>query len=415
MAEGYTQRHRELLRELLCDLVSIPTQNRPPRGFEAEGQRYFKAFCLGLGLCVDEFSPADLPEYPQHPEFLPRDFDGRRNIVGILRGTGGGRSLLLTGHMDVAPEEPLAWTVTEPFAPRIVQGRLYGRGAADMKGGLACAMTAVRMLVESGQRLRGDVLLESVVDEEYAGANGTIACRLRPHTADFGILLEPSGLNVCPATLGGLVFVLSFQGTAGMPYTGEALRNPALDLAEALTLIREFGRQRAARRPRPALWKEAPQDLQTIVTKVRAGEAYESGQLSLPMDAWLEAVVQTYPGEDDRQVEADLKNFLTSRLSRPESLRLRRLYHYCRPAMSDPGHPAVRLLAGQAEKYSSGSRVGGALFSCDLYALTEVGKMPAVVFGPAGGGLHAPDEWVDLDSLDACLSTLADFIPAWCG
>lgn len=415
VSEVGAEDYRQQLKDLLCALVSIPTENVPPRGFEAEGQRFFKAYCLGMGLEVDEFSPADLPEYPGHPEFLPRDFTGRNNIVAVWKGTGGGRSLLLTGHMDVAPKEPLPWSVTEPFVPLMRDGRLYGRGAADMKGGLCCAAVAVKALKESGYRPKGDILLESVVDEEYAGVNGTLACRLKGYGADFGIVLEPSGLTVCPACLGGLIFVVSAKGTAGLPYTGEEIRNPAYDIAALVRLMPEFEKQRAARHPRPPLWRDSPQELQVIVTKMKAGEATESGQLSLPIDAWAEIVVQTYPGERARDAEAELAAFISQRAPDPEKIGLKLKYHYCRPGSTDPAHPAVGMLAARAARHTDLAKVCGALFSCDLFALTEVGRMPAVIFGPCGGRLHAPDEWVDLGSLDACMDTLTDFIPQWCG
>ena len=119
--------------------------------------------------------------------------------------------MLLTGHMDVVPKEPMPWTVTQPFEPLIRDGRMYGRGTADMKSGLVCAAEAVRRLKEEGFRPRGDVILESVVDEEYAGANGTVAGRLAGVNADFGIVLETTGLNVCPACVGGLVITLRVQ------------------------------------------------------------------------------------------------------------------------------------------------------------------------------------------------------------
>ena len=207
------------MMDLLAALVRCPTENRPPHGFEAEGQAVLGAAYDRLGLEVHRLCPASLAEYPDHPAFLPRDFEGRENLIGIWRGSGDGKSVLLTGHMDVAPKEPMPWTVTAPYVPLVKDGRMYGRGTADMKAGLVCAWEAVRRLKAQGFVPKGDVFLESVVDEEYAGANGTVAGRLAGYNTDFGIVLEATGLNICPACVGGLVITLRVQGIAGMPYT----------------------------------------------------------------------------------------------------------------------------------------------------------------------------------------------------
>ena len=118
--------------------------------------------------------------------------------------------------------------VCEPYESVVKEGRIYGRGSADMKAGLACALTALRELRESGFVPKGDILFESVVDEECAGASGTLASRMMGHNADYGIILEPTGLAICPACVGSLLFRLTVKGIAGMPYTGEEISNTCL-------------------------------------------------------------------------------------------------------------------------------------------------------------------------------------------
>lgn len=401
--------------DLLARLVACPTENTPPDGNEAPGQALIEAYYRENGLAIERFSPADLPEYPNHPEFLPRNLKGRENVLGIWRGTGGGRSLLLTGHMDVVPKEPLPWTVTQPYAPLVKDGRMYGRGTADMKAGLACFATAVARLKKAGYRPKGDIVLESVVDEEFAGANGTIASRLKGYNTDFAIVSEATGLNICPACVGGLVLTLTVKGVAGMPFTGEEIGNPAYDIGELIGLMREFGEIRMATAPKPPLWEGTVQGAQIVITKVKSGEAFEDGQLSAPLDAWMEIVMQSYPGESEDALIAQLNDFLKRRYHDPDGLVLRRLYHYCRPAHTDPDYPGVKTLARCAAPYTDRARVCGAMFSCDMFALTEIGAIPSVAFGPVGARLHAPDEWVDIDSMEVCVKTLMDFIPEWCG
>jgi len=406
--------YKQRILDLVCELVRIPTINFPPDGQEKAGQDYLKSYLKDMGLIIDEFSPADLPEYPNNPEFLPRNFEGRNNIDAVWKGTGGGKSLLLTGHMDVVPIEPLPWTVTKAFEPLIKDGKIYGRGCADMKGGLACAVIAIKMLKESGFVPKGDIILESVVDEEYAGANGTIASRLKGYNADYAVLLEFSNLKVNPACLGGLIYKITVKGNAGMPFTGATIKNPAVGISEIIGLISEYTEKRIRETPVPELWKNAPQKLQTI-TKVKAGEAYESGQLSAPIDAWMEVVLQSYPGETEKSIETSFKKYLSEHFSEPETLYIEREYHYCRPGYSDPGHPGTKLLFECAGRYVDYTEICGSLASCDLYAINEIGGMNAAIFGPVGGQIHAPDEWVDIESLNICAQSLADFITEWCG
>lgn len=400
---------------LLAALVRCPTENRPPHGFEAAGQAVLAAAYEDLGLEIHHLRPSDVKQYPDNPAFLPRDFSDRENLVGIWRGSGDGRSLLLTGHMDVAPKEPMPWVITQPYEPMIKDARMYGRGTADMKAGLVCAWEAVRRLKQKGFVPKGDILLESVVDEEYAGANGTVAGRFAGYNADFGIVLEPSGLNICPACVGGLVVKLRVQGIAGMPYTGEEIGNPAYDIAELILLIKRFSEKRMAEAPKPQLWDGTVQGAQVVITKVKAGEVGEEGQLSSPIDAWMEIVMQSYPDEEEDALLSALRSFLNEHYHDPDSVSIIREYRYCRPAATDLDSAGVQLLAKCAAPHTDLARVCGAMFSCDMFALTELAHMPAVIFGPVGGRLHAPDEWVDLGSMESCTRSLMDFIVQWCG
>ncbi len=411
----WSEKYRDEIVRLASELVAIPTVNCPPNGNEAPGQARLRAYYEAMGLAVDAFSPEEVPEYPHHPEFMARNLKGRENLVATWKGKGGGKSLVITGHMDVVPEAPLPWTVTEAFRPHVSDGRLYGRGSADMKGALAAGAVAVKYLKDIGFTPRGDVLLESVVDEEYAGANGTIAARLKGYNPDFAIIPEASGLDVCPACVGGLVLKITVRGIAGMPYTGEEIGNPAYDIADIASIVRDFGAYRVERTPRPALWSAQAQGAQIVVTKMRAGEAYESGQLSSPIDAWMEIVMQSYPGETADELEAQLWDYIRPRYRNPDGLQIERVYHYCRPAATDENHPAVKTLRECAEAVKPGAKVCGAMFSCDMFAVTDVGHVPCAIFGPVGARLHAPDEWVDIESLCLTARALAEFIVKWCG
>src|SRR4029078_477459 len=136
---------------------------------------------------------------------------------------GCGRRSSLPGHVDVVPA--LGEGRHGFWDGDVEDGRLYGRGAWDMKAGVACALHAARCLAECGVTLAGDVIVESVVDEEFGGANGTLAARLRGHHADGAVLSEPTGMTVCHATRGGIQYRLNVAGGAtGMGFWGSGRR-----------------------------------------------------------------------------------------------------------------------------------------------------------------------------------------------
>ncbi|MDU7030560.1 M20/M25/M40 family metallo-hydrolase [Robinsoniella peoriensis] len=371
---------------------------------------------LQLGLSVQEIGPYDIPDFNKNPAFShERDYTDRKNVIGIWKGTGGGKSVLLTGHMDVAPKEPMEWKVCEPYESVVKNGRIYGRGTADMKGGLACALSAIKTLKEKGFTPKGDIIFETVVDEEYSGANGTLASRMSGINADFGIILEPTGLDICPGCVGSMVYRMTITGNAGMPYTGEKISNPILDMRTLLNVLKEYDKTRMSVLKKPKLWDKTEQEAQLIMMKLKAGEVEPSGQLSAPVNAWTELVIQTYPNETEEEVVDYFLDFIKKHYPYHENLNIEAMYHYCKAAQSDLDFPGIDILHNKAKKYIDSPVICGAMFSCDLYALNEYGNMPGVIFGPKGERLHGPDEWVDIDSQIKVTQTLLDFISDWCG
>jgi acetylornithine deacetylase len=413
--EEKTRKLENLLTDLVRDLVDIPTENHPPDGDEAPGQAYIKKIYGEAGLEIDEFSPEEIEGYGTNPAFLhERNLAGRKNVVGVWKGEGGGRSLVLCGHMDVAPKEPLPWTICEPFESIVQDGRIYGRGACDMKGGLACAAAAVMNLRESGFVPKGDIIIESVVDEEYASGNGTIASRLKGYNGDFAVVLEPSGMMVCPANVGSVMMNVSLAGDPGMPYTKEKIFNVAYALGDLIGALRELEEKREAG-AYPALWKDAVQRRKMVITKVKAGEVKPQGQLSAPMDAWVEVSVQTYPGEKAASVVGEVASFVKKKLGGEAAVKVTPLYHYVEPASTRADHPGVTTLLECARKYCAKPAIVPAPFPCDLFTFPKYGNTPGVIFGPEGGNLHGPDEWVSIESLVCVTQALEDFIMKWCG
>jgi len=408
--------------EFVSDLVKIPTVNSPPVGNELPGQLFFMEACRKAGFEIHTVSPEKIRHDSENGIFLEdRSFVNRHNVIGIWKGTGSGRSLLLSGHMDVAPEEPFPWKMTSPFKPLIKNRKLYGRGSADMKGGLTAAFMAARLLKETGWIPAGDIMVESVVDEEFAGANGTIASRLAGFNADFAINPEPTGLVLYPASLGALILKITVSGISGMPYTGVEIYNPAYALAKLIGLMAEYEKIRNENEPSHELWSSVPYKRSVMITKVKAGEAREHGQLGLPIDAWLEAVIQTFPGETEESSMETFSGFISEKTNGlPEfganKAIIEREYRYVEPSVCVPDNGGIEVFKNSCRNITGNEvKIAGAPFSSDLSAFYKYGSTPAVHFGPAGDNLHGPDEWVDIDSIITVSKVFAQMIVDWCG
>ncbi len=414
--DDLVNRHSGQITKMIQDLVDIPTENNPPYGFEAKGQDYVERVMQDMALDIDMFAPDEIADFAHNEAFLHgQNYEnGRRNVVGTWRGMGGGKSLLLCGHMDVAPKEPMPWTVCEPYESVVKDGRIYGRGTSDMKGGLVAGIMAVKLLKESGFKPKGTVIIESVVDEEYASGNGTIASRFRGHNADFGIMMEPSALAICPANVGSVMVTITIKGRAGMPYTGEKIFNVAYGLGDMLGIIKEFDEMRQSGE-HPPMWDNAVSKRMVVVTKVKAGEVKPHGQLGVPMDAFVECSVQSYPGEEKQGIVDDLSNFIKERFKHRAEFDVVPMYNYVAPGNTSACDEGVKQLEKSTKEFIEEVRVSAAPFPCDLFAFELYGNMPGAIFGPIGGNLHAPDEWVDVQSVLTLAKSLMSMIVSWCG
>ena len=195
---------RDELVALVGDLIAFDTTARhvgdPPRA-EADLQAYLGDRLGSRGASVDvwEPSPDDVADNRQVEAGL--DFAGRPQLAATFAGAGGGRSLLLNGHIDVVTPEPVDRWTSDPWRADVRDGNLYGRGACDMKGGVGCMVFAAEVLAELGVRLAGDVVVCTVTDEESSGAGGIAAVR-HGVRADAGIVTEPTAFDVWVACRG---------------------------------------------------------------------------------------------------------------------------------------------------------------------------------------------------------------------
>ncbi len=417
-------RRRDEIVACLADLVRIPSVNRNPLGDELAAQRHMERVFRDAGLEVDVFVPDAVPGAVASPGWWPgSDYTDRPNVVGTRRGAGDGRSLLLLAHVDVVPEGPHELWRHGPFNPVVEDGALVGRGAADDKGGLAAQFMALRCLEAAGFRPRGDVILASVVDEESAGANGTLAALHRGHVADGCVYTDGLELEVHIAQLGGVNFDIALQ--VAPDRAGPTVAH-VMELVPAVyAALQDFGERRRAQiaaDPRYAttVWP----DYALRIFMVQAGSA-DGGN---PGGARILGGAYVLPGESIAAVQ-DLLRTTVDRAAAPwvangmvQSPGVAFTGRIMPPSAIDPVDPFVQtVVAATSRGTHRPARVTGMPMS-DLFQflLYSPRPMPTVAIGPGRwatpGGVHEPNESILIDAhLIPFTKILASTIVDWCG
>lgn len=406
---------------LARDLIRIPTENIPPDGNEKMAQQYLKKFFDAAGI-KNRFIDLDkAPGLARHEAFYPgRNYKDRPNLIARWPGKGGGKSLLFSGHMDTMPVGSAPWE-HEPLGGEIKDGKLYGRGAYDMKGGIAAMAMAMKTLVSAGLELKGDLLFESVVDEEHAGCNGTLANRLVGHNADAVILAEPSNQDIYSAHKGFRIAHLAISGDSGMSFAGETLANPVEHVGRLIECIKLFRKKRRKETKIPSIYKHDNDPVPVFMPKLQAGEFSYRIPMTIPNTCKLEVYWQTMPGENRESVEKEFSAFLDDWCKKDAFFRKNPpkcefVLRWMPGTEIERNHPVVKLVKKNAEEaLGRNVKVTGAPYPCDLFIFNLYGKMPGIVFGPRGGNAHGPDEFVYIGDLMRLAEILSCAALEWCG
>jgi acetylornithine deacetylase/succinyl-diaminopimelate desuccinylase family protein len=359
---------------------------------------------------------------------------GRENCVAVLRGRGGGRSLILNGHVDVVPPQPDSdWTGGDPWSGRVDDGQVWGRGACDMKGGLLAEAFALRAVAESGIRLRGDLIFQAVVGEEMMEHElGTTACLERGYRADAAVVAEPSPhgapLAICPTTPGVMWFTVTAMGKgahSGMRAetirrggAGSAVGVNAADLAwllqgELLALERDW-----SKRKHHPLFRPGSFTVHTGV--VYAAPAAGPMPFGLAEKAVLECILWHAPDDDPDTVRHEVEARLRAVGERPEwrgreGPRIEWRHHWPAAKEAVDSEIVAALRAAHAAAHGDQPTVEGFAAVADSTYLQR-GGVPAVTYGPGDIALaHAADERIAIDEVVAAARTYALLAAGWCG
>ena len=436
----WVEENRNELIEELKEFLRIPSLT----GYEGEAQKYMESQYEKLGMTLDIFEPdikelfekyPDVAQYPTswEPELdlvirIPDictyeqwlnsgyadklNYKGRPNVVGTLKGTGGGRSLILNGHVDSVTIGDLSSWEHDPFGAEQVGDKIYARGSTDMKGGLLACAKALQALKAADVNLRGDVICQSVVNEEHAG-NGTLACVARGYRADAAICAD-GGSVIKTETGGGVYWEIKVPGRES--HTGKRWRDGEMygvsAIEKAAIIIDALCEQER-------LANQEGKHLSLGIGTINGGTyaTNTAGECTICGVVYFSAAIGV--GEDGIK---RVKNILCAAVDeaaekdswlaehRPELSYL----HYDDAYVYPEGHELLGMMRSAGEDILGQEIKVGSMSACDARHLGNRGETPCLVYGPGNGGAHSVNEYIVVDDYLDHIKLLALTVYRWC-
>lgn len=439
------EERKEKSIELLSQMVKIPSLT----GEEGKIQEFVENYFKKIGLDVDVWEPdieelfRKYPQVAQYPSHWKHDlilrhkdfptyenlvesgaidvlnYKNRPNVVGKWKGTGGGRSLILNGHIDtviVGPEDK--WNV-DPFGAEIKDNKMYGRGTVDMKGGVAAAISAVQSLIEAGVKLRGDVILESVINEEHSGM-GTLACVSRGITADAVIVVEPTTHEIFVAESGSIYWEIKVKGKPHAPalrWEGDKLVGVSAieKVPDIIKNLIEMEAELIKGDPNPIWHGKSPSSF--VIGKINGGtyETLTAEECIIKGCFYCGPGVESVEYAMEKMKEAVNKACENDPWLKENPAELYFLHHRDKSEI-DINEPIIEVIQRNTEKAAKFTpRATGYLMPGDQCFYINQAKIPTVIYGPGSmEQAHSANEYIDLDDFVNMTKSLALIIYDWC-
>ena len=410
----------ELVRALVALDTTTHTLGAPPRQ-EAELQELLagRLRSCGADVRVWEPEPELVAGHPMVPEGFT--FAGRPQLVARFPGSGAGRTLLLNGHIDVVSVDPVDRWSHPPHAGVVEGGLVHGRGTCDMKGGVAAMVVAAETLARLGIGLAGDLIVNTVSEEESTGAGGLAMARTLQAAA--AIVPEPSGLDVWVTCRGSLLPTITVEGRAGhagisqRPWDEGGAVNAIEKMGLVLTAIARLREHWAGQPPHPYL---PPGDC--VPTMVSGGEWV----VSYPSSCRLDCHIEYLPEQADEHgwgshVEREFTDWIVTETASDPWLaahppRIDWLFGGVPPAAVPVAHPIVTTALASTRAVGRASELGGLDNWHDGATLTVEAGIPAICLGPGDVRLaHTAEESVPIADLVACAQAIAVTAMRFCG
>ncbi len=399
--------------KFLAELVRFPSL----RGREAPLQDWFARQMANRGYAVDRYTLADVPPHPKMAPMVDCDPAGSVQVVAAHRPQNPtGRSLILQGHIDVVPEGPVDMWTHPPYAAVIRDGWMYGRGAHDMKSGVACMVFAMDAIRAAGFEPAADVYIETVTEEESTG-NGALSTLLRGYRAEAALVPEPTGHTITRTQTGTIWFRLRVRGVPVHVAVAQDGSNAIMSAYVLIQALYDHTKKLNEAARGNAWYADIKDPIKFNPGIIRGGDWASSTPAWCEVDCRIGLVPGTTPEEAMAGIEATVRaaakgdGFMAN--NPPEIVWTG---FQTDPYVLEPGSDAEATLAAAHAEIHGGempARRTTAVNDARYYGLYF--DIPGLCYGPKGEGAHAFDERTSIEELRKCTLTIANFISKWCG
>jgi acetylornithine deacetylase len=417
----WIRENQDKLVEFIQKIVRVPSVS----GMELDAQKLIYKKLEELNL-QPKYAYPDVDilkknkDYFETTSFVKYGYENRPNVMSMLKGEGNGRSICLSGHIDVVSPEPVSQWTHGPWSGDIEGDFIYGRGSADMKAGVAAIIFAVQALIETKTIVKGDIFIESTIDEEDGGIGGNLFMRLAgKQKIDAAIITEPAGLTIGVASAGVMYFRVIVEGVPAHAGTAHYGVNAIVKMASIIEALKTLNEKRQGR----ISYKYAelyPPDKGKATTlnigTIKAGD----WPSTVPAICTLECRIGFPPGETREIVMKEVEKTITETSKNDPWLKehppkIEWFGWKARPHEQNPEHPFVSLISNKMEQLTGEKppKVGGST-GLDARFFVHNG-IPAVTFGPYGEKVHSSDERVSISSTVKTIEVLIGVVCDWCG
>ena len=415
IVQNWIRTHEYKATTLLKKMV----QQRSVRGNEGKAQAIVVEKCRQLGLEIDLWDIDENPEIKHHPYFHcdRSDFSGNPNLVAVLKGSGEGKSIILNGHIDVVPEGNVEDWDQSPYSGYEKNGKIYGRGTTDMKGGNVALLLAIESIIKNDIQLKGDIIFQSVIEEESGGA-GTLATVLRGYKADAALIPEPTSMKFFPHQQGSLWFRLRIKGKqahGGTRYEGVSSLDLSYFVIEQIKELETTRNQSLLDKP---LYRNISIPVPINIGTCRSG----NWPSSVPDLTVLEGRYGVSPYESVEEAMLEMEEII-DRINQTNSWFKQKPIEFewfgarWLPGKMDVNHPFMQTILQNYQAIEHKEAVIEASpWGTDGGILSTVGNIPVMVFGPGTTEkAHDCNEYIEIASIVKTAEIIACTLIDWCG
>jgi len=398
-------KHLADAQKFLCDVVAIPSLS----GQEADAMNLVAERFAKIAAIERVAMSNSLRDDKDYSDPVPGiEYDGRFNVRADLKGSGGGKTLLLNTHIDTVPPSP---NQDRPFDPQVKDGCVFGRGACDAKGQAATVYLVMAALKELGVPMKGNLVAHLVTEEENGG-NGTLAMVRHGEQADGCIVLEPTELRILSSVRGAVWFRVTLRGKAGHSGRASDTRSAVKMAIRVVEILEAYHAKLLASSRGDALFDKFSNPMPLTIGKFQAG----NWPASAPAEATLEGVLGLLPNITAKQVMEQMTAAIKDEGGRDiaENFTIHFMYRHD-SSVCPTDHPLVQTLQQAARSAGAKGEIDAMTASCDSWLYNNQLNIPTAVFGGGSLGVaHAANENMPVAELATAAEAIVAAALAWC-